>query len=274
MRNNTLIRLKEKFFPEKIPFEIFNDLGTPHHISAQRYAYPFTHVSIPDFLPPADFQKLTELYEEMLSRGTSETHDSEKFSRFDMYDLYSYMPQPDLKAPQRFFYSESYFQMLETLFGPLSRDTFLTFHHHELSARDNYVHTDFVFGCFADDPLPNGVNAWFKQCHHTQKSTDPAVRTMTRAVAVIFYLDNAEWQKELGGETGIFTSTDPHSLVRALPPVNNTLTAFEITPSSFHNFMKNNSPSRNSIAQWFFITPEETKKRFPTHDIGDWSSSS
>ena len=264
------LKRKEELFPQKVTLDLFEDIGTSHKTAAKRYSYPFTHVSIENFLPEGAYQELVDAYKARLDKGLSMVHDGEKFGRFDMYDLYSFVPKPGLDVPHKFFYSESYFKALESLFNiTLSRDTFVTYHHHLPSSQDNYIHTDFSSGYFMDDPLPNGVNPWYYQTPHTKPSENS--RRMGRAIAVIYYLNNLDWNEKLGGETAIFETKEGGTPVRRLAPINNNLSAFEITPHSFHNFMKNSSPSRNSIAQWFFVSPEEMKKRFPNKDIGEWN---
>src|SRR6185437_4273855 len=124
------LKQKEELFPQKTTLNLFDDLGVPYTTVAKRYAYPFTHISIENFLPEAAYRQLVDVYKTQLDKGLSMAHDDEKFSRFDMYDLYSFVPKPSLDAPHKFFYSESYFKALEALFGfTLSRDTFVTYHH-------------------------------------------------------------------------------------------------------------------------------------------------
>lgn len=262
-----LTTLRERIAPVKRTFSLFADVGVPHDVMATIYRYPFRHVVIDNLLPQEVYESLERDFTRILSRGLSEERTREKFNRFDLYDLYSYTPKPTLNTPYGCFFSETYFQMLESaLARTFTRDTFATFHHHTPNPADNYIHNDYVYEYFADDPLANGINPWFYQCdkHHPSKEGRPAVRAATS----IFYLAN-DWRQGLGGDTGIFKDKDPASLVRSVAPVNNRLLAFDITPTSFHNYMKCSMPMRNSLAQWYFASERDVLARFGARP-GGW----
>ncbi|MDO8408308.1 MAG: 2OG-Fe(II) oxygenase [bacterium] len=264
----SLIGVKERVFPAKKQYHLFADLGLPHQVTVTLYSYPFRHIVLDDFLPAEQYQALSHAFKRVLDSGLSQAPRRDIFSRFDLYDLYAYTPKPTLELPLGFFFSESYIQTLESaLRRSLSRDTFLTCHHHQPSPEDNYIHNDYMYEYFVHEPLGNGVNPWYHQCDKRTPSKQGSPRV--RAAAVIYYLNNDQ-QEDQGGETGIFVSKQKDSLVRKISPVNNRLTMFDITPTSFHNYMRCSMPARNSIAQWFYVTEEETLRRFPGTQPGGW----
>ena len=125
-------------------------------------------------------------------------------------------------------------------------------------------------GYFVDAPLPNGINPWHFQCTHSAPPATEQSRAMPRALAAIYYL-NDSWQLSDGGETAFFSANNHTALERKIEPVNNKLLVFEITPTSWHSYLKSAAPSRNSVAQWFFMPPQEAARRFPNKPL--WKGS-
>lgn len=252
-------------------YELFGDVGLSHIVHPQVFTSPFRHVVIENFLPEAHNAELKEHFERTLSMGVGAEGIQDKFRHRMMYDLDLFWPEPSLERPHSVFFSTSYFAMLSKLFDtPLSNDTILAYHHHEKSAEDNYIHNDFTDGHFIDDPLPNGINPWYFQCTHSAPPADQESRAMPRALAALYYL-NDSWKPSDGGETALFSANNHAALERKIEPINNRLFVFEITPTSWHSYLKNAAPSRNSVAQWFFVSPEETARRFPNHPL--WKGS-
>jgi Rps23 Pro-64 3,4-dihydroxylase Tpa1-like proline 4-hydroxylase len=101
-------------------------------------------------------------------------------------------------------------------------------------------------------------------------SLEPPEKVETiRGAVVIYYLMNEGWQPGDGGETGLFTGRDPGSLAARRPPLNNSLVAFECTPTSFHAFLANRRP-RTSIIMWVHRTVEEAVERYGEEQIERW----
>jgi hypothetical protein len=259
--------IKERFLPQRRTFRLFEDVGAPHEVTATIYTYPFRHIVIDNFLPVTVYEKLVTDFNRIFERGLSMTFDQNRFSRFDLYDLFSHVPKPTLELPYGCFFSETHFRMLESaLARTLLRDTSMTYHHHEPTPEDNYIHNDYVYQFLGDDPLDNGVNPWYYQC--ALHDASPAGRPVVRAATSIFYLSNeGEGQ---GGETAIFAAKDSASLVRTIAPVNNRLLAFDISPISFHSYLRCTMPSRNSLAQWYYVLEDDALRRFEGRRPGGW----
>jgi Rps23 Pro-64 3,4-dihydroxylase Tpa1-like proline 4-hydroxylase len=80
-------------------------------------------------------------------------------------------------------------------------------------------------------------------------------REAVRAVAVIYYLNNPQWQPGDGGETGLYRTVRDaiEHPVAVVPPLNNSLVAFECTPGSYHTFRSNVRHPRNSVVIWLHV---------------------
>jgi hypothetical protein len=129
-------------------------------------------------------------------------------------------------------------------------------HHHEPGSRDGYIHHDLCTGWFVDhgDPeqitLPNCDMCSY--CYGpTPANAGVPVRETVRGVAIIYYLNNADWAPGDGGETGLYRrATDALDQAAVnVPPINNSLLAFECTPRSFHTF-RTNRQARDSVIVW------------------------
>ncbi len=246
----------------KPSYELFGDLGSPHLVHPQVYTFPFKHIVIDNFLSDTQAAAMREHFTRTLSLGFGAEDSRDKFRYRTVYDVNLFWPSPSLDAPYSPFFSSSYFAMLRTLFNtPLSNDTVLMYHHHKKSVEDAYTHNDFVEGHFVDEPLPNGINPWYFQCTHGEPPADePKSRTVARALAGVYYL-NDSWEPSDGGETALFSPHNRLKLERKIEPISNRLFVFEVTPTSWHSYLKSSAPSRNSAAQWFFMSPEEMAKK-------------
>ncbi|OGC87992.1 hypothetical protein A2419_00805 [Candidatus Adlerbacteria bacterium RIFOXYC1_FULL_48_26] len=261
----------EKIFKKDQSYELFTDVGFTHTVRPQVYTSPFRHIVIENFLPEARNAAIKENFARTLAMGLGGETSQDRFRHRTMYDLDLFWPEPSLEGPQSPFFSVSYFEMLRKLFDrPLSNDTILSYHHHDKSVDDNYIHNDFTEGYFVDAPLPNGINPWHFQCTHSAPPATEQSRAMPRALAAIYYL-NDSWQLSDGGETAFFSANNHTALERKIEPVNNKLLVFEITPTSWHSYLKSAAPSRNSVAQWFFMPPQEAARRFPNKPL--WKGS-
>ena len=91
-------------------------------------------------------------------------------------------------------------------------------------------------------------------------------------MAVLFYLANEPWRPGDGGETALFHGAGggidrPAAVV---PPVNNSMLAFECTPFSFHTFLSNVRTPRNSVVMWLHRPKSEVEERWTSRPIVYW----
>ena len=65
----------------------------------------------------------------------------------------------------------------------------------------------------------------------------------------------------MGGETGIYLP-DGKTLVAKIPPKNNLLFAFEISPLSYHAYLGSETMQRNSFIWWYHSHPSYLMSRY------------
>jgi len=150
----------------------------------------------------------------------------------------------------------------------------VTLHHHDVGSLSGAPHNDLNPGWFVDERSPSGVTvADPSVCSYTTgrtKDRRPVVERI-RSVALIYYLANPEVYTG-GGETGLYErGTDPvQRPALAVPPVNNSLVAFECTPYSFHSFITNPNVERNCLVMWLHRPKEAVVRRWGSHSIVGW----
>ena len=149
-------------------------------------------------------------------------------------------------------------------------------HHHAPGSSDGYLHNDFCPGWFVDDGRPSEiVVADGDRCSYcygtTAAGSNVAVRETVRAIAILYYLNNPEWSPGDGGETGLYRAASDTSdqAVVSVPPINNSLLAFECSPRSFHTFRTNREP-RNSVIVWLHREKAEALAQWGEGSIVPW----
>ena len=143
------------------------------------------------------------------------------------------------------------------------------FHSNPQGSRTGWIHTDCCSAWFDES---NGKTDTLmlpprKRCDYftgKPKAPDVKPKEYIRAATLIFYLCNDGWEPGDGGETGVYKSdqdTDD-SLVKLIPPRNNSLFLFECSPHSYHRFVTNPGRTRNSIIMWLHATVSDAEARW------------
>lgn len=141
-------------------------------------------------------------------------------------------------------------------------------HHHKVGSNDSFPHNDLNLGWFGGEAAPGQIE--LSSPHTVDYLTGKALAdgatpvAAVRAVAMIFYLANPPWSVGDGGVTGVYRKgSDPvHRPALRVPPVNNSLFAFECTPRSYHGFIGNRRHPRNSIVLWLHRPKEVVTARW------------
>lgn len=210
---------------------------------------PFPHLRATNVFIPPLYAELTAAYETILNEG--------QFTRnMPNYDASAVGFDTSVDWPFSVFVSRAWHDMFARLLAVEANGCVHGgLHHHAVGSRHGFVHNDlnpvwFATGDDTDDILiPR--HALCSYCYG-KGPEGVRKREAVRAVAIIYYLCNEEWQPGDGGETGLYRSgrdAVEHPVV-AVPPINNSLVAFECTPGSFHSFRSNLRSPRNSVITW------------------------
>jgi hypothetical protein len=242
-----------------------------------RRTVPFHHVVARNVFRPDFYAALCGQLQELLASGLSETPTRDRFSRnIPGYDAYGVGLGAAQTGPVSLFTSPEWRDMMCGVFeiGPTPY-VFAGAHHHAIGSSDGFVHNDF-------NPV------WFPRAVHSEiqvpdqtvcayKTGDGLLRAdekieVARGAVAIFFLLNDEWRPGDGGETGLYDSASTSGAQPSVrwAPENNSLVAFECTPSSFHAFRSNRRLHRTSIIMWVHRTLEEATAKFGAERLEHW----
>lgn len=229
---------------------------------------PFRHIIVDNLFPQEIYSKLVADFQRKLQQGLSEEYSKEQFYRQGHYDAYAWILDPKFSEAWNFFYSRAWYERLKQEFKlPLLPNTRAAFHHHRPLGKRGTIHTDYNIANFVQEPLPNGINPWFHQCVYMRaRVVHPAVTQNVRSVAILFYFENADpWTRQEGGATGIYALKDGQpELTKRVAPKNNRALIFEVSPISYHSYLRNGPSPRNCLAQWFHIDENEAQNLYGT----------
>ena len=230
---------------------------------------PYRYAVIDDFFTEGYYSKITDQFNNILNKGLAEEYVPDLFARFGAYDAYGYTPHPASGVPTDVLSSPTWNSYFGKFFDiDLNKDTITAFHHHPIGSSSGQKHSDHILCSFVKDPLPNGINAAYKQCLYEDSTGEkqPGTYRVMRAVTVLYYLNN-ECNGEYGGETAVYAGD---KIVDKVAPVNNRLLAFEVCPTSYHSFLSNVKYPRNSITQFLHQETTQALARFNNHEPLRW----
>lgn len=231
------------------------------------------------FFRPDVYERLNSNYRETLALGLNESDTAGRFSRIDYkhpswerpYDAYYVPIEEEPVAPLDVFWSvELYSFLLREFSIPISPDVQAALHYHLPGSETGDIHSDYCMAIYQRLRLKNGMHQARTRCLEEFKAADArklekhGIFIGARAIALVYYLSNEDWKPGDGGETAFFASQSVESMVCKVSPNNNRLVAFEVSPSSFHAFQKNQSKERCSITAFLFCPFENATVRFST----------
>jgi LPS sulfotransferase NodH len=233
-----------------------------------RCTTPFPYVRASNVFEETTYQSIAAQYEAILNSG--------QFSRaIAGYDVTAYTITKKTGGPLGIFSSRPWHDMLARLFGvDATGELNISLHHHAVGSQSGSPHNDLNPGWFPQGPHPDGLIVYDPADGYEYRhgSTNPDIHLIerVRGVAVIFYLANPI--RFVGGGTGLYRSTsDPIDRPAAVvPPRNNSLVAFECTPSTFHGFMSNRRGVRNTLVMWLHRDKKEAVRRWGESSIVYW----
>jgi hypothetical protein len=227
---------------------------------------PFNYFYATDFFKQDYYELLAEEFEKVRAGGLVGYVDRDRLGKFPGYDAYCWLLPPTCGYPLNLFYTPEWIDYFARLFNvELTMDVVAEFHHHLAGSSSGFRHNDYNICCFTDEPLPNQVNPWYFQCSYDPNNNDMAsgkIKGRMRTIAIIYYLNNAPWQPGDGGETGLYTTYNDAAPAVAIPPISNSIMAFEISPVSWHAFITNVKSERNTIIMWLHADADRQIARY------------
>jgi hypothetical protein len=232
-----------------------------------RRSEPFPHCVAFDVLRRPVYQEMVQGFREALGgrgRGYLPGH-----------DIHGRTLTPSYDGPLRLFTSRPWHDMLAGLFRlEATGHVNCGLHHHLVGSASGFPHNDLNPGWFPGEAdadriqLAEPAFCDYQSGMLRSPSGHAAVETV-RALAVIFYLDNPPWSPGDGGVTGLYRNASDSVSQPALvvPPISNSLLAFECTPFSFHGFISNRRHPRNSIVLWLHRPKQDVVQRWGEHVI-------
>lgn len=236
---------------------------------------PFRHIIIDNAFPQKIYLDLEEKFQNTLDRGINLSWEKDSFSYLQIYDSFIWTPSPAQRPFSQIFFTPDWLDFINSFFPEVNRtnETGLTFHHRPAKSRNGLTWNGMAYGAFKNDPLRNGINAWYHQCRHAQ---DPESRThqtdilyRVRCIAVFYFLNNKNWRHGDGG-IELCVNEKAGSTPSYIAPLNNRLLIFPITPESFHYFRANITNEQNCLVQYLFEDPEDTFVRYDRTHLSSW----
>jgi hypothetical protein len=240
---------------------------------------PFPHIRARAVFTPAVYSELDAAFETLLGGRQLPSWTDARFSRnMPGYDASAIDFDICVGWPFSLFASRPWHDLFARLLdvdaiGYVSG----ALHHHAAGSRDGAVHNDLNPGWFAardsgeEIVIPRGDLCNYRNGMTLADANVTAFETM-RGVAVIYYLNNPQWCPGDGGETGLYRAARDvtANCVVAVPPLNNSLVAFECTPNSFHAFRTNPRHPRNSVCVWLHRPKETVLDKWGSSAIVPW----
>jgi len=240
---------------------------------------PFPHVRAERVFVDDVYRELASAFETILAGRALDSWPQAHFSRnMPGFDASAVDFDERVGKPFDLFVSRPWHDLFARLFAVNANGCVSgALHHHAVASRDGFVHNDLNPGWFVDaDPDGDIVIPRGDLCAYRNGSmpggANVTPRETVRAVVILFYLNNAAWRVGDGGETGLYRAARDavgHSVI-AVPPLNNSLVAFEVTPASFHAFRKNHRHARNSVIVWLHREKSEVVSRWGHSAIVRW----
>jgi len=239
---------------------------------------PFAHVVAETAFRPSYYQQLDEAFGQVLSRGLGEGR-HRLSRRIAGYDAYAMPLRPEERGPFRIFVSREWHDMLAAVLGIAGTGyVACVLHHHAVGSASGRVHNDLNPSWFPVYESDTGVRLQRPDlvALTTGETRQPGIETveMVRAGVMLLYLHNPPWRPGDGGGTGLYAAvTDeverPYAMV---PPLNNSILAFECTPYSYHSFIHNAHSPRNCLILWLHEEPATVASRWGLEAIVPWAA--
>ncbi|QIS16773.1 2OG-Fe(II) oxygenase family protein [Nocardia arthritidis] len=231
---------------------------------------PFPHVYARDVFVPEFYQRLAD---EFFRVQRERPDDFGKVG--ENYSATGISLGALRNGPLALFISREWHDLIAKVAGiSVTGDMDGSLHHHPPGSPYGWPHNDLNPAWFPGDPPgPNEVKLADSSVAIKNGTRAPGVtaRETVRAVAVLFYLANPDWQPGDGGETALYEHIgDGTTTPTLVPPLDNSLVMFECTPRSWHTYAGNNRHQRNSVVMWLHRPKDDVVQRWGEDRIEYW----
>jgi len=228
---------------------------------------PFPHVLAHDVFRPAVHDRLAAAFSRVATGAPY----------MPRHDIFGRTLTAGMRNPFMIFTSRAWHDLLAGVIGvDATGHVNAGLHHHAPGSAHGFPHNDLNPGWFVAGPGRDGIVLPRPRtvAYTTGATFRPGVATVetVRAVAMIYFVANPDWTPAHGGETGLYAGPgdDPEAPVVAVPPVENSLLAFECTPGSYHGFIANRAVPRNSVIMWLHRPRAEAVRRWGAGSIVEY----
>ncbi len=245
--------------------------SSPDGVQWQEYALPFRHFSASNVFDSETYKQLSHQFTLILEMTAGKREGA-------------YKMRPAQGSNDGLILGLT--EKLATAFSPLFTEAWLrslaelaglkflpriegALHSNPQGSRTGWIHTDCCSAWF-DESNSKAEELMLpprRRCNYftgKAKAPDAKPTEYIRAATMIFYLCNDGWESGDGGETGIYSADHEteDTMVKLIPPINNSLFLFECSPHSYHRFITNPGRTRNSIILWLHASVEDAVARW------------
>jgi hypothetical protein len=234
---------------------------------------PFRHIVVENLLESSQYAELSNRFKSL--RAGSDRFPGRDFRRSsEKYDALILPMDSDLSREFLPFFDAPWLISIASLIGiPFLPVVDGALHSSPPGSRTGWIHSDYCSAWFHNDSTLDGGILFpdRSRCDYFTgkvKSGPATPRRYVRAVSLLYYLNNDDWQPGDGGETELLAASRefPRASVKRVEPLNNRLLIFPCSRHSFHRFIANRR-ERNSLILWMHVTPAMANTLWgpPTH---------
>jgi hypothetical protein len=238
----------------------------------QKRLKPFPHILVRDLFIPSVAEEIDTAVRKVL--------EDERMAAIARYDASGWGFRSDMDWPLRIFTTDAWRNLIAGVLG-VETIPYVSggIHHHDVGGESGKPHNDLNPVYFAETDPRDGVVTMRGDLVDLKSGEtlhgSPEIRRTVRAVSILYYTANPPWRRGDGGATGLYRqrSDNVNSPAVFVPPLNNSLVAFECTPCSFHSFISNRVSERNSITMWLHRSDTMAVDRWSEYLLERWPES-
>ena len=251
----------QEFINKLKGIELFNP-----NLSGEYFNQPYEHIRLFNIFNDKTYQEMCDCAEKLCSKVDNNIYSASGASK--KYAKIADMQANDARNKGYSFFTSEIFRNFVSKIFDLKLTRFFTSscHLHEGDMNNPSVlgwpHTDLNICQFIKNESEDNYlnNMQYNNYLYTSANMDynpDDVEYVIRSAAFLFYLNNKENLKnEDGGGTFIYNHENNHSMIKTIPPINNSLFLFKVSKKSFHG-VQPSIFNRYVNVNWFHSDPVE-----------------